>query len=342
MTQSGTDTTAAGPHAVPVPARPKSSRIRCGASMAFTGPWLAAATLLASQGACAQERITHLVPAPAGTATFGKVYFLVRQMYTGFLLTGPREGVVKEEQLFWAYIKPGFADGDGIVAGWSGGERLTIGWPAGYATEPGPTKIGSVEIAYINYETDLANAKPHQIDQVTLRDVTYTTETASTDFGVSCTIRVRGTDGRFFREVSTDVIGGGYYHDREPGRLGRGSMTLKFSLSRLPRAGSPLLTPTQAKLGTIPPHNSNNTSDAGAIQDGDTLKYRGYNQSDAENIFRLLHDGGYVIRFSLTFGERQVEYLVREPISAEAAAAYQQCEARTWIFSRLLGSILSN
>jgi len=79
----------------------------------------------------------------------------------------------------------------------------------------------------------------------------------------------------------------------------------------------------------------------GPAQEGLGLTYVWYRQPDAIQFFHMLHDGGYRVRFNLTFGEQQIEYLVPDPIPVEAAAAYQACEARTYIFTELVGHFLS-
>jgi len=65
----------------------------------------------------------------------------------------------------------------------------------------------------------------------------------------------------------------------------------------------------------------------GTLKVGLTGDYKPFSIKDHDEIFRMLHDGSYLVRFSLTFGLSQIEYMVREPVGADVIASYQKCVA---------------
>lgn len=159
----------------------------------------------------------HRIPSPAGTVTVTKTYPYRSLLYELALLTRAGDPnaasttLVRESVRYYPDDK-GVLRGPGedhVVVGWTGESHLTVGWPLGDEPLKGPARVGGVEVAYINYEPDLDKITPRRLDRVTLHDVKYTTETALTDRGCSCTIRVQGADGTYFSTVALSLIGYG-------------------------------------------------------------------------------------------------------------------------------------
>lgn len=305
--------------------------------------WLA--VMLAASplpAAFAQDTYVASASSPEGTAE-------VRKFYTRRQLIWEMELVVKGAQPGKDFTNPLLVGvkanrsgiGDGVVAGWMGETKVVIGVPEGDKLNEKPFSVHGVDITYVHYEPDLAATAPRRVEQVELANVRYDARTVLTDRGVDCILTMTGTDGRVFGDVSVAVTGPGILREREGSGRSLGMTILTFSATRLPGNRSPSLTLTRAKLDGSAPNKGGVSEVGGPSQKGQGLSYGGYNFKETGRLFNALRDGSYKVVLDLTFGELQVEYLVRTPVTALAAAAYQQCEARTWIFKQLIGSELS-
>lgn len=316
----------------------RASRQYAAACLAAFG----AAGLCASAFAQTYEQllVPYAIPSPSGTATILKHYVPGRLGYQLSALIGPR-ALGSDTVPLMTGINPDNQRGaDGLLVGWNGDSQLIFGWPNGFPSVPGPERVGGIEIAYVNYDRYLTKNQPRRVDKITLQNVEYVVQEIEHENRISCVIEVKGIDGTFFDAVSVKIVGHGTGTKRVENILGSGSVSIEFSLVRLPGSRSPPLTLTQARLGDVDPYSHGYTVPIGSVQDGMGLQYRWFYVSEAPEFFKVLRSGNYSIRYSLTFGEQEIVYLVRDPISPAAAAAYQKCEARTNIFQRLIGIAL--
>ena len=271
------------------------------------------------------------IPSPAGSALAQKTYAFRRGSYLLSLLTHPNDWYERPTKL----VSEGFRGSrslgdDGVVVGWTGENHLTVGWPLGDEMPPkGPARAGDVEVAYINYEPNLSKTTPDRRDQVVLQDVKYVAGSRPDARSGDCVVEVQGTDGEFFSSVSVTLIRPSYVLSYDGVKqFVFGWNSLEFSVTPLANSLSHQLTPTQAELADIAPKTDGRNGLIELRQTSTTLRYGGYGGLDERRVLQLMHDGSYPIRFNLTFGVRQFEYLVQKPISEDVVAACQACVAQ--------------
>lgn len=295
---------------------------------------------------------SYSVPSPGGSASVsfrgkGGVY----EVYLRTNAQPGQAGSPAEVGLVSNLARRGLFPEEGIVAGWSGDAEVTIGTPYDVPLRFGPREANGVTILYDAYDPDIQVPPPARLSRATLRAVRYEAETTLLPDGVRCAIHIKAADGQLFGDVSLSIIGDGMHQDRVEARnrsssggpgLGEVSLALSFAVDRLPGGASPPLNPVRAQLGDLPTTRGGAAGRIGGpLQDGMSLRYTGYNSLHALALFGFLRDGGYVVRFDLSFGKHQVEYLIPDPIPPAVAAEYQRCEARTHIFKSLIGPALS-
>lgn len=291
----------------------------------------AAAPMLSScDGKEGDDSLVLRVPSPAGSATIIKDYSLRTGSYIMKLFVKRQRGDARLTTIV-TEARRGSRNGqeDGVVVGWIGDSHVTIGWRTGDAIPPGLPRNDDVEVAYINYEPDLAKTTPSLIEHVTLQNIRYVAEPRLDGPRGGCVIRLHGTDGKFFGDVGMDIVTGVYILSADGNKQYNPQRdSLVFTLMPLPEGRSPQLTPTQAKLGEIGPYATIARPPFFFVrQTSTTLEYGPFSIKDHDEVFRMLHDGNYLVRFNLTFGLSQIEYMVREPVGADVIASYQKCVA---------------
>ena len=272
-----------------------------------------------------------LVSSPAGSAVVNKSYALRLGSYVLFLIPRPNDRHMQPTKLVAEGFRGSRSLGDdGVVVGWTGEDHLTVGRPLGDEMPPkGPARAGDIEVTYINYEPNLSKTTPDRRDQVVLQDVKYVAGSRPDARSGDCVVEVQGTDGEFFSSVSVTLIRPSYALSYDGVKqFVLGSNSLEFSVTPLANSRSPQLTPTQAKLAGIAPRTDSRDARIDLRQTSTTLRYGGYGGLDESRVLQLMHEGSYPIRFNLTFGVRQFEYIVQEPISDDVVAAYQACVAQ--------------
>ena len=289
-----------------------------------------------------QMIVPYRVPSPSGIATVAKQYIPSGPWYYRLSTAGyGQANDAAPVDLLGGGSPGGVLGGDGLVAGWNGDDHLIIGTPIGQPVVAGPDHVGAVTVAYINYEPDLTKTAGQRIDRVTLQHVSHMSqEVENVHHNIDRTIHISGTDGTFFDKVDVEIIGHGAGVRRIQGTVGGGAVSIKLSLARLQGTRSPLLTPTQAIFGGVDPIIYPGAI-RGPLQEGMSLRYTAFDFPQTSKLFDALRDGGYSIRFCLTFGEQEITYFVQAPITIEAATTYQKCEARTNIYWKLVGNLLS-
>jgi hypothetical protein len=220
----------------------------------------------------------------------------------------------------------GFGIAGDLTVAWDSDRRLIIGWPIGTPPESGPARIGDVEVRYASYAANPMQDTSQHWRELPLQHVNYSfREEQPQPLERRCVVRLTGTDGAVFDNVSAEITGKGFGEKTDKPHIG-GSVASAFSLTRLSDGKSPPLTLTQAMIGAVFPVDMLNSGPQNAEL---SLLYLAYRPREITQLFQTMYRGDFILRFVLSFGEQQLAYRVQEPLPREIVDKFNDCAAMT-------------